>query len=129
MAGDIKTALALSEEILEIEPGYEKIIENIDYYKKAGADKDHVISGASVKPITRNYEGDNILQHDPKEMADFRKLCREGTPFDPNSGLKCRLATYGLPHLLLKPIAYEEVLNGRQKMKVCVCVCACVCVL
>jgi hypothetical protein len=42
-------------------------------------------------------------------------VCR----YSPPSTLKCRLLTYGHPHLILKPIRVEYLHHGDNRLQVC----------
>jgi len=118
MTGNIRKALKLTEEMLELEPEHPRGPGNLRYYRDTLAEK-----GATMQKRGEDGLGDadetvNILKEQRRregeldeERVNYEKLCR-GEEFieeSIRSRLMCRYTTGKHPFLILGPVKEEEV--------------------
>jgi len=119
--GDLEGAIEASRRLLTVQPTHARVADNLRTYEyklrhnKAG----------DATPSDAFFELDNELNHNEREMRNFRKLCQGMKLASPSPDADCRLETYGLPHLLLKPVRVEHILTGRQELMVGSCPSTC----
>lgn len=83
------------------------------YYRHQLARSDNT----TVITLTPNYNADNKLKRDLKEVNRFRKLCQGKKLHKPTRNMHCELKTYGQAHLLLKPVRVEYLHEGEQRLQ------------
>jgi len=118
MAGNIRRALKLTTELLNLDPDHPRGYGNLEYYQQT-LDK----KGATLQKRGEDGLGDadekvNILKEQRKreeelgeERVNYEQLCRgeEFVPKDVLAKLKCRYTSGRHPYLLLGPVKEEEV--------------------
>lgn len=113
--GQVQEALDYSRRLLTVKPQHARVADNARFYEDS-LKRDRNITSAQKGDAY--FEQDNLLQHSERDMANFRKLCQGVTLGLPSPDAKCRLETFGMPQLLLKPIRVEHILTGRQEVMV-----------
>eukprot|EP00045_Choanoeca_perplexa_P002770 m.26664 g.26664 ORF g.26664 m.26664 type:complete len:500 (-) comp11697_c0_seq1:53-1552(-) len=112
--GNVAKALDNAVRLLELDPYNVRIQDNVEYYRHQLARSDNT----TVITLTPNYDADNKLKRDQKELKRFRLLCQGKKLHTPTRNLHCELKTYGQAHLLLKPIRVEYLHEGPQRLQV-----------
>ncbi|CAF1034857.1 unnamed protein product, partial [Rotaria sordida] len=139
--GNIEHALALSEEMLAIDPSNEHALANKDYFeyilqnrtliepqaiKDFDSPNDSDSTSTTVKSLPsqndlinkKNYKVNNQRSgHDLEKQETFEKLCRDtNTKLDPHraSKLVCRYRHNNHPYLLWKPIKEEQLFDKPE---------------
>eukprot|EP00730_Choanoeca_flexa_P013760 TRINITY_DN5672_c0_g1_i1.p1 TRINITY_DN5672_c0_g1~~TRINITY_DN5672_c0_g1_i1.p1 ORF type:complete len:499 (+),score=127.73 TRINITY_DN5672_c0_g1_i1:159-1655(+) len=111
--GDVARALESSMKLLEADPFNARVQDNLEYYRHQLARMENVT--AVNMP---NYQADNKLGRDEKELQRFRQLCQGKKLYTPTKDLKCEYKTYGHAHLIFKPIKVEYLHEGQQRLQI-----------
>lgn len=112
--GNIRSALDLTNQLLELAPNHERATGNKAYYEKqlsAGND-DKMLRGDDGSPELDQYPLDEagVAKYTHHERENYEKLCRGEVKMDPKelAQLKCRYVTNKSPFLKIAPLKLEE---------------------
>ncbi|XP_026481964.1 prolyl 4-hydroxylase subunit alpha-1-like [Ctenocephalides felis] len=112
MQGNLPSALAMTNELLEIVPNHQRALGNKVYYENKMVEE-KVIPSLEEKINEEQYVDDDASEevHVPTERELYEKLCRGELGLGPReqASLKCHLVTNDNPYLLIGPFKVEEV--------------------
>lgn len=116
-SGNIRSALDLTNQLLELAPNHERATGNKAYYEKQLAARNHdkMLRGDDGSPELDQYQQDEseaakYSRYTHYERENYEKLCRGEVQMDPKESaqLKCRYVTNKSPFLTIAPLKLEE---------------------
>ncbi|GLG99303.1 Prolyl 4-hydroxylase subunit alpha-2 [Gryllus bimaculatus] len=115
MQGNVRTALKLTDELLQIVPTHQRALGNRDYYLKDLESRDDRKKGEDGYGSLPADDAKVVMEKKPKtddlpERELYEMLCRNEitVPVDIQSQLKCRYTDLGSPFLKLARVKEEE---------------------
>lgn len=112
--GNIRTALDLTNQLLELAPNHERATGNKVYYEKqlATSNDDKMLRGDDGSPELDLQKRDQteVGKYTTFERENYEKLCRGEVKTNPKelAQLKCRYVTNKSPFLKIAPLKLEE---------------------
>lgn len=115
MQGNVRTALKLTDELLEIVPSHQRALGNREYYLRDLEARDDRKKGEDGSGSMPADDAKVIMPKKPKmdglsERELYEMLCRNEVtiPASEKAKLKCRYTSLGNPYLLLARVKEEE---------------------
>lgn len=111
MQGNVRHAIKLTHDLLEIVPNHPRAKGNINYYEDViNRDEQQKRGDDGDVPLQKSFTENLAPQENLPERQIYEKLCRGENMLSNKveQELKCRYVTNGNPFLLLQPLKQEE---------------------